>query len=210
MTSSNPTFYFELFQIVCCFNQILKKSSMRRLFLPLLVSFCFSVAFAQNFTLKSNDIEGQAQMKQVFNSFGCKGENISPQLSWSNAPAGTRSFAINMYDPDAPTGSGWWQWVIFDIPASVNHLVENAGNIDLNLAPSESIQSLNDYGGYGYGGPCPPVNGGIHEYIFTIYALKVPSLGLKVDANPAMVGFYINANTIQKASLVMYYERKSE
>lgn len=160
--------------------------------------------------MTSSSIEGQAQMKQVFNSFGCKGENISPQLSWSNAPAGTRSFAINMYDPDEPTGSGRWQWVIFDIPASVNHLVENAGNIDLNLAPSESIQSLNDYGGYGYGGPCPPVNGGIHEYIFTIYALKVPSLGLKVDANPAMVGFYINANTIQKASLVMYYERKSE
>lgn len=183
---------------------------MKRLFIPLLLSFCFSIAFAQNFTLKSNDIEGQAQMKQVFNSFGCKGENISPQLSWVNAPAGTKSFAINMYDPDAPTGSGWWQWVVFDIPASVSQLVENAGNIELNLAPKGAIQSLNDYGGYGYGGPCPPVNGGIHEYIFTIYALKVNSLGLNKNTNPAMVGFYINANTIQKTSLVMYYERKSE
>lgn len=183
---------------------------MKRLFIPLLMCFCFSVSFAQNFTLKSNDIEGQAQMKQVFNSFGCKGENISPQLSWTDAPAGTQSFAINMYDPDAPTGSGWWQWVVFDIPASADQLVENAGNVELNLAPQGAIQSLNDYGGYGYGGPCPPVNGGIHEYIFTIYALKVPSLGLSKDANPAMVGFYIDANTIQKASLVMYYERKSE
>lgn len=183
---------------------------MKRLFIPLLLSVWFSVTFAQNFTLKSDDIEGQAQMKQVFNSFGCKGENISPQLSWSNAPEGTKSFAINMYDPDAPTGSGWWQWVIFDIPVSVNQLVENAGNIKLNLAPKGAIQSLNNYGGYGYGGPCPPVNGGIHEYIFTIYALKVSSLGLSKDTNPAMVGFYINANTIKKASLVMYYERKSE
>ena len=183
---------------------------MKRLFIPLFLSFCFSVTFAQNFTLKSSDIEGQAQMKQVFNSFGCEGENISPQLSWANAPAGAKSFAINLYDPDAPTGSGWWQWVIFDIPASVNQLAENAGNIELNLAPKGAIQSLNNYGGYGYGGPCPPINGGIHEYIFTIYALKVPSLGLNKDANPAMVGFYINANTIQKASLVMYYERKSE
>lgn len=183
---------------------------MKRLLIPLFLSLCFSVAFAQNFTLKSNDIEGQAQMKQVFNSFGCKGENISPQLSWSDAPAGTKSFAINLYDPDAPTGSGWWQWVIFDIPATSNQLVENAGNIELNLAPQGTIQSLNDYGGYGYGGPCPPVNGGIHEYIFTIYALKVPTLGLNKDSNPAMVGFYIDANTIQKASLVMYYERKDE
>ncbi len=183
---------------------------MKRLFIPFLLSLYFSAAFAQNFTLKSNDIEGQAQMRQVFNSFGCNGENISPQLSWFNAPKGTKSFAINMYDPDAPTGSGWWQWVVFDIPATATQLVENAGNIELNLAPKGAIQSLNDYGGYGYGGPCPPINGGIHEYIFTIYALKVPSLGLNKNSNPAMVGFYINANTIQKASLVMYYERKSE
>lgn len=183
---------------------------MKRLFIPFLLSFCFSIAYSQNFTLRSNDIEGQAQMKQVFNNFGCKGENISPQLSWFNAPEGTKSFAINMYDPDAPTGSGWWQWVIFDIPATVNELVENAGNTDLNLAPKEAIQSLNDYGGYGYGGPCPPINGGIHEYIFTIYALKVPKLNLNKNSNPAMVGFYIDANTIQKASLVMYYERKNE
>lgn len=183
---------------------------MKRLFVPLLLSFCFSGTFAQSFTLKSNDIEGQAQMKQVFNSFGCKGDNISPQLSWSNAPEGTKSFAVNMYDPDAPTGSGWWQWVIFDIPVSAGQLVENAGNVELNLAPKGAIQSLNNYGGYGYGGPCPPVNGGIHEYIFTVYALKVPSLGLDKNSNPAMVGFYINANTIEKTSLVMYYQRRSE
>ncbi len=180
---------------------------MKAILITLLLGYC-TITFAQNFTLKSNDIEGQAQMKQVFNSFGCKGENMSPQLSWTGAPEGTQSFAINMYDPDAPTGSGWWQWVIFDIPVSTTELVENAGNIDLNLAPEGAIQSLNNYGSYGYGGPCPPVNGGIHEYIFTIYALKVPTLGLDKNTNPAMAGFYINANTIKKASLVMYYERK--
>lgn len=183
---------------------------MKCLLIPLLWSFCLVTAFAQSFTLKSNDIKGQAQMKQVFNNFGCSGENISPELSWTDAPEETQSFAINMYDPNAPTGSGWCQWVIFDIPATVNQLVENAGNVELNLAPKGAIQSLNDYGGYGYGGPCPPIDGGIHEYIFTIYALKSPSLGLDKDVNPAMVGFYIDANTIQKASLVMYYERKNE
>lgn len=115
-----------------------------------------------------------------------------------------------MYDPNAPSGSGWWQWVVFNIPANATSLVENAGNVTLKLTPEGTIQSLNDYGGYGYGGPCPPVGDGIHEYIFTIYALKVPSLKLTKDANPAMVGFYINVNTIQKASLVMYYQRDKE
>lgn len=168
------------------------------------------MANAQIFTLKSNDIEGQAKMKQVFNSFGCKGQNTSPELAWGNPPAGTKSFAITMYDPNAPSGSGWWQWVVFNIPANTTSLVENAGNAMLKLAPKGAIQSLNDYGGYGYGGPCLPVGDGIHEYIFTIYALKTPSLKLTKDANPAMVGFYINANTIQKASLVMYYQRDKE
>lgn len=162
------------------------------------------MSYAQNFTLKSADIEGQAQMKQVFNNFGCKGEKITPELAWVNPPAGTKSFAITMYDPDAPTGSGWWQWIIFNIPATTTKLVENAGDITKNLVPKGSIQS--DW----YGGLCPPVKGGIHEYIFTIYALSVPTLGLDKNTNPAMVGFYIHANTIQKASLVMYYERKTE
>lgn len=188
----------------------LNKLIMKHLFVVLFLLMSVSMVNAQNFTLKSNDIEGQAKLKQVFNSFGCKGQNISPELSWVNPPAETKSFAITMYDPNAPSGSGWWQWVVFDIPANITGIVENAGNVNMNLAPKGMIQSLNDYGGYGYGGPCPPVGDGIHEYIFTIYALKTPSLGLAKDSNPAMVGFYINANTIQKASLVMYYERSKE
>jgi len=180
---------------------------MKNVLLLLFLLITLSTVKAQNFTLKSNEIEGQANMKQVFNSFGCKGENMSPELSWVDAPAATKSFAITMYDPDAPSGSGWWQWVVFNIPVNINKLAENAGNVNLKLAPIGMIQSLNDYGGYGYGGPCPPVGDGIHEYIFTIYALNVSSFKLTKDTNPAMVGFYINANTIQKTSLVMYYER---
>lgn len=181
---------------------------MRKYVFLFMMAVCTTVlTWAQTFTLKSNDIQGQATMEQVFNSFGCVGKNISPQLYWINPPAGTMSYAINMYDPDAPTGSGWWQWVAFDIPATATEFVTGAGDVVRSLAPKGTIQSLNDYGGYGYGGPCPPEGDGIHEYIFTVYALKVPSLGLTKDANPAMVGFYINANTIQKASLVMYYQR---
>ena len=99
--------------------------------------------FSQNtFTLSSNDLGGQATQTEEFNGFGCTGKNQSPQLSWKNAPEGTKSFAITMYDPDAPTGSGWWHWVVFDLPANINELVSNAGNVNLNLAPKEAIQRV--------------------------------------------------------------------
>lgn len=165
------------------------------------------VAQAQTFTLSSSDIGGQATMKEVFNGFGCTGGNVSPQLTWSNPPAGTQSFAVTMYDPDAPTGSGWWHWLVFDIPAGTTTLVSNAGNISAGLAPAGCIQSMTDFGGTGYGGPCPPEGHGFHTYIFTVYALKVDKLGLDAKANPALVGYMLNANTLEKASIVMYYKR---
>ncbi len=176
----------------------------------LLLTICAlagSVATAQTFTLTSADIGGQATDQQVFNGFGCSGANISPQLSWKNVPDGTKSFAVTMYDPDAPTGSGWWHWLMFDIPASVTELPSNAGNISKGLAPKEAAQSLTDFGATGYGGPCPPPGHGFHTYIITVYALKVGSLGLDEKASPALVGYNLNANTIQKASIVMYYQR---
>lgn len=108
---------------------------MKHLLTMLLLLISISMVNAQTFTLKSNDIEGQAKMKQVFNSFGCKGENTSLELAWVNSPAGTKSFAITMYDPNALSGSGWWQWVVFNIPANTTSLVENAGNAMLKLAP---------------------------------------------------------------------------
>lgn len=167
-----------------------------------------SFTFGQGtFTLTSQDLGGQATRAQEFNGFGCTGENMSPQLAWSNAPEGTKSFAITMYDPDAPTGSGWWHWVVFDIPANVDELVRNAGNVAQNLAPQGAIQSITNYGVPGYGGPCPPEGHGLHQYIITVHALKTETLGLDANTNTAVVGYYLWNNTIAKASLVAYYER---
>jgi Raf kinase inhibitor-like YbhB/YbcL family protein len=162
---------------------------------------------AQTFTLKSKDIGGQATSKQVLKGFGCTGDNISPELFWENPPEGTKSFAVTMYDPDAPTGSGFWHWVVFDIPANSTELKSDAGNLSKNLAPAGCIQSATDLGQPGYGGPCPPEGHGIHEYIITVYALKVDKLGLDKTATPAFVGFNLHFNTLAKASLVMYYKR---
>lgn len=165
-------------------------------------------AFAQGtFTLGSKTLGGQATKTEEFNGFGCSGKNQSPELFWKNAPEGTKSFAITVYDPDAPTGSGWWHWVVFDLPANSQELVANAGNPMLNLLPQGAIQSMTDYGMTGYGGPCPPEGHGSHEYIITVYALKTAKLGLDAKANPATVGYYLWNNTLAKASIVMYYQR---
>ena len=166
-----------------------------------------SLVQAEGFVLTSSDIAGQLSNKEVFSGFGCDGENISPALSWENAPQGTKSFAITMYDPDAPTGSGWWHWVIFDIPRNVFSLQSNAGKTDYSLAPKASIQSITSFGQSGFGGACPPVGDSPHQYIFTIYALKVENLGVKSDATPALVGFLLNYNLLAKASIVAYFSR---
>ena len=175
----------------------------------LILSLILSTAlFAQKtFTLSSSDIGGATTKIQEFNGFGCSGDNKSPQLSWENAPEGTKSFAITMYDPDAPTGSGFWHWVVFDIPANTNELVTNAGNVALGLAPKEAIQSTTDYGIKGFGGPCPPKGHGFHQYIITVHALKTDTLGLDENINPAVVGFNLWNQTLAKASIVAYYKR---
>ena len=159
------------------------------------------------FTLSSDDLGGQATVTEEFNGFGCTGENQSPQLSWDQAPAEAKSFAITMYDPDAPTGSGWWHWVVFDIPASVSQLASNAGDLAAGLMPEGAIQSVTNYGVAGYGGPCPPEGHGLHQYIITVHALKTETLGLDANTNPAIVGYYLGANTLAKASIVAYYQR---
>ena len=181
---------------------------MKKISLVVLIcSLINSKGFSQTFTLKSNELSGQATINEVFNGFGCVGKNQSPQLTWENAPAGTKSFAITLYDPDAPTGSGWWHWVMFDIPANISSLASNAGNVALRLAPLGAVQSKTDFGGVGYGGPCPPEGHGIHQYILTIYALKTEKLSLTQDSNPALVGYNLSANVLQKASLVFYFKR---
>lgn len=180
---------------------------MKKLSLILAMSAIFSTSiFAQKtFTLTSTDLGGETTKIQEFNGFGCSGENQSPQLSWKNAPKGTKSFAITMYDPDAPTGSGFWHWVVVDIPANVNELVTNAGT--KNLVPKGAIQSVTDYGIKGFGGPCPPVGHGYHQYIITVYALKSDKLGTDENTNPAVVGFSLWSQTLAKASIIAYYKR---
>lgn len=177
------------------------------LLFALLITFSGAVFSQETFTLTSSTLGGEATINEEFSGFGCEGKNQSPQLSWKNAPEGTKSFAVTMYDPDAPTGSGWWHWLVFDIPAGTNELASGAGNTELNLTPESVIQSITDYGQNGYGGPCPPEGHGLHQYIITVYALKTESLGLKESTNPAVVGFYLWNNTIAKASIVTYYQR---
>lgn len=164
---------------------------------------CVSFLLANNFTLTSSDLKGQLTKKQEFNGFGCSGENISPQLSWENAPKGTKSFAITVYDPDAPTGSGWWHWVVFDIPSNKTTLASGFGNSD----SKEAIQSITDYGKTGFGGACPPVGDKAHRYIFTVHALDIETLDLDKNTNAATVGYYINSHSIAKASIISYYNR---
>lgn len=177
------------------------------LFLAGLLLSATQLVAQNNFTLTSKSVGGQATVTQEFNGFGCTGKNESPELLWKNAPEGTKSFAVTMYDPDAPTGSGFWHWVVFDIPANVNELAAGAGDLSRKLIPAGAIQGRTDYGVPGYGGPCPPVGHGSHEYLITVYALKTDKLGLDANASAAVVGFYLNAQVLAKASIVMYYQR---
>jgi Raf kinase inhibitor-like YbhB/YbcL family protein len=123
--------------------------------------------------------------------FGCAGGNKSPHLKWSEAPAGTKSFAITCYDPDAPTGSGFWHWLIVNIPANVSELAEGAGSAGGNL-PAGALQTRTDFGGPGYGGPCPPQGDHPHRYLFTVFAVKSDKLDVKPDTSAAVVGFNLN------------------
>jgi Raf kinase inhibitor-like YbhB/YbcL family protein len=142
----------------------------------------------------------------VYKGGGCDGDNVSPALEWHNPPPGTRSFAVTLYDPDAPTGSGWWHWQIHDIPSTEKGLTRGAGNAD-GTRPAGAMQSRNDYGESGYGGPCPPPGDRPHRYIFTVYALKTGRLEVPSGASCAMVGFVINANKLGEATLTATYGR---
>lgn len=180
---------------------------MRDLLLLPATVLSLSAGAQATFTLTSADVGGQATMRQVFNGFGCTGENISPQLSWSAAPEGTKSYAVTVYDPDAPTGSGWWHWLAFDIPATTKGLPPGSGTPGKPGMPDGAIQSRTDYGVPGYGGPCPPPGHGPHQYMVTVYALKTDKLGLDANAMPAVVGYTLNSQMLAKASIVFYYGR---
>lgn len=159
-------------------------------------------AMAQTFTLKSKDLGGQFVNAQFANGFGCTGENVSPELNWENAPRETKSFAVTMYDLDAPTGSGLWHWVVYNIPPSVTSLVTDSGSLTKNKLPKGAINGLNDIGVRGYFGVCPP-EGQLHRYVITVYALN-NIVQVDDNASAALTGFILNMNTIAKASLIAY------
>jgi hypothetical protein len=161
---------------------------------------------ADGFKLVSPDIKPGSKIGAdfVFNSFGCTGKNLSPALSWSGAPAGTKSFVLTVYDPDAPTGSGFWHWVMYDIPASVTSLPQGAGVP--GKEPAGAVQGGTDYGMPGYGGPCPPP-GSNHRYVFTLYAVKVDKLEVPPNPTAAVVGFATHFTMLGKASFTAKYGR---
>jgi Raf kinase inhibitor-like YbhB/YbcL family protein len=169
-----------------------------------------SAADAQSMTLTSADLKEGATIsnEQVLKGPGCNGGNLSPALSWSGAPAGTKSFAVSIYDPDAPTGSGWWHWMVFNIPPGTTSLPKGAGDVKKKLMPKGAIQSRNDFGAYGYGGPCPPAGDKPHHYQITVVAVDVDKLpDAKHDAASALVSSDLRSHTLAKATLTGLYGR---
>lgn len=139
---------------------------------------------------------------QVFNSWGCTGNNISPALMWSDIPEGTKSFAVTMYDPDAPSGSGWWHWVMIDIPSTLTSLPADAGNKDNKNIPSGAVHVMNDFGYKGFDGACPPAGAMPHNYTITVYALNVEKLDIPADASPALAGYNIHQHVIGEGKII--------
>jgi len=183
-------------------------STMPKLLLSLLMLLSTSV-LAANFSVDSPDFKALKQIPQefVYKGFGCDGGNLSPAVVWKNPPKGTKSFAVTLYDPDAPTGSGWWHWVLFNIPPDVSSLPRSAGDPASPKIPAGAVQSRTDFGKPGYGGPCPPKGSQPHRYIFTVHAVKVEKLDLDENASGALVGYMVNANSLGSAKFVATYKR---
>jgi hypothetical protein len=163
-----------------------------------------SVGSAAALELKSPDIAPGATIADtfVFKGFGCEGGNLSPALEWSGAPEGTKSFALLVHDPDAPTGgAGFWHWLVVDIPAQTSSLPQGAA------VPAGAKEIATDFGAPGYGGPCPPKGDKPHHYNFTLYALKVAKLDLPPKATASLAGFMVNANALVHSTLTGVYGR---
>jgi Raf kinase inhibitor-like YbhB/YbcL family protein len=182
------------------------RSALLATFLTLLVS----ASPVQAMELRSASLEPGAQVPEthVYDGFGCSGDNLSPALEWSRVPEGTESLALTVYDPDAPTGSGWWHWLVYDIPAAERELPLWAGaSSRLNLLPAGTKQGRNDYGEHAYGGPCPPPGDEPHRYVFRIFALDVKSLPISEDVPAAQIGYQVRAHALDSGKFVFYYSR---
>jgi hypothetical protein len=168
------------------------------------ISIFSGLSYADEFRLKSTDIAyGEIMEKRhEYQGFGCLGENKSPQLSWSGAPSGTQAYAIMVYDPDAPSGSGWWHWQAVNIPAEVTSTPAGNGKLKYKGA----INVVNDFGQEGFGGACPPQGHGIHRYQFTIYALS-KKLDLPPDASGALTGYMVKAHSLASSTIEALYRR---
>ncbi|MBU2887450.1 YbhB/YbcL family Raf kinase inhibitor-like protein [Gilvimarinus agarilyticus] len=154
--------------------------------------------------LHSDDMqEGHMLNKaQEFNGFGCSGDNISPHLKWTNLPEGTKSVAVTAYDPDAPTGSGWWHWLVVNLPVDTASL---PAGISGKLKKGLEVET--DYGTPGFGGACPPVDHGMHRYQFTVWALNTSALDVSAETPAAVVGYKLNSAVIAKDTLTATYAR---
>jgi Raf kinase inhibitor-like YbhB/YbcL family protein len=164
------------------------------------------------FTVRSNsfkdgDYLAQEHILSADYGFGCEGGNKSPHLAWSGAPAGTKSFAVTCFDPDAPTGSGFWHWVVINIPANVNELPLDAGHRSSSKLPNGALATRTDFGAPGYGGPCPPAGDHPHRYLFTVFAAGSETLQATADTSAAVIGFQLHFNTLAKAAIMGLYKR---
>lgn len=179
---------------------------MKRMMLFAFAALIACDAMAFELTSPNPEVKNGRPMpkSQEYRGMGCNGDNLSPELVWKDAPAGTKSFAVTVFDPDAPTGSGFWHWVVYDIPATETGLPGAA--IKMTLPPGAK-QGRNDFGERNFSGACPPSGDRPHHYIFTVHALKVEKLNVSEDASAALISFMLHGNRLGLAKMTTTYSR---
>lgn len=176
---------------------------MKRLILSSLSFLALAAAsHAADFRLSSPTLQAGKPMPALheFNGFGCTGANVAPVLNWQGVPAGTRSLAVTVFDPDAPTGSGWWHWLVVNLPAG-------SRTLDAAALPEGALQTRTDYGAPGFGGACPPAGDAPHRYQFTVWALDTDKLPVDANASGALIGYLLRQHALGKAELTATYQR---